>query len=70
MGEELVPDEIFGDDYLWFTEELLEQRSDQDVDTILGLLELPDGAELLDAALRPRPDLEPAGVARPARDGP
>ncbi|MGZ4201969.1 MAG: SAM-dependent methyltransferase [Thermoleophilaceae bacterium] len=49
MGEELVPDEIFGDDYSWFMEELLEQGSDQDVDTILGLLELPDAAELLDA---------------------
>ena len=49
MAEELVPDEIFGDDYSWFMEELLEQRSDQDVDTIVGLLELPDAAELLDA---------------------
>jgi len=48
MGEELVGEEIFGDDYSWFMEETLEQRSDQEVETILGLLELPGGAELLD----------------------
>ncbi len=48
-GEELVGEDIFGDDYSWFMEELLEQRSDQEVDTILGLLELPDAAEVLDA---------------------
>jgi SAM-dependent methyltransferase len=47
-GEELVGDDIFGEDYSWFMDEILEQRSDADVETILGLLELPDGAELLD----------------------
>jgi SAM-dependent methyltransferase len=49
VGEELVGPEIFGDDYLEFYEEMLEARSDSEVELILRLLELPDGAEILDA---------------------
>jgi SAM-dependent methyltransferase len=49
MGEELVGPEIFGDDYLGFYEEMLEERSDSEVELMLRLLDLPDGAEILDA---------------------
>ena len=49
MGEELVGPEIFGDDYLGFYEEMLEERSDSEVELILRLLDLADGAEVLDA---------------------
>jgi len=49
MGEELVGPEIFGDDYLGFYEEMLEERSDSEVELILCLLDLADGAEVLDA---------------------
>jgi SAM-dependent methyltransferase len=49
VSEELVGPEIFGDDYLEFYEEMLEARSDSEVELILRLLELPDGAEILDA---------------------
>jgi SAM-dependent methyltransferase len=49
MSEELVGPEIFGDDYLGFYEEMLEERSDSEVELMLRLLELPDGAEILDA---------------------
>ena len=49
MTEELVPAELFDEDYLWFMEELLEARSDAEVETILRLLDLSPGAEVLDA---------------------
>jgi SAM-dependent methyltransferase len=49
MTEELVPSELFDEDYLWFMEERLEARSDAEVELILRLLELPDEAEVLDA---------------------
>jgi SAM-dependent methyltransferase len=49
VTEELVPAELFDEDYLWFMEELLEARSDAEVETILRLLELPAGASVLDA---------------------
>jgi SAM-dependent methyltransferase len=49
MGEELVGAEIFGDDYLGFYEQMLEERSDSEVGLIVRLLDLPDGAEILDA---------------------
>jgi SAM-dependent methyltransferase len=49
VGEELVGPEIFDEDYLWFYEDLLEERSDGEAELILRLLELPDGAEVLDA---------------------
>jgi SAM-dependent methyltransferase len=49
MGEELVGPEIFGDDYLGFYEQMLEERSDSEVELVLRLLDLPDGAEVLDA---------------------
>jgi SAM-dependent methyltransferase len=48
-GEELVGPEIFGDDYLGFYEQMLEERSDSEVELIVRLLDLPDGAEILDA---------------------
>lgn len=48
-GGELVPPELFDEDYLWFYEQLLESRSDAETDLILRLLELPEGAEVLDA---------------------
>ena len=44
-------DELFGDDYLWFWEQLLPpERSDADVDLIWRLLELESGAAVLDLA--------------------
>jgi len=49
VTEELVPAELFDEDYLWFMEELLEARSDAEVETILRLLDLSPGAEVLDA---------------------
>ena len=49
MGEELVPPELFDEDYLWFMEELLERRSDSEAELIRRLLDLPPGAEVLDA---------------------
>jgi SAM-dependent methyltransferase len=49
VREELVPSELFDEDYLWFMEEQLEARSDAEVELILRLLELSDGAEVLDA---------------------
>jgi SAM-dependent methyltransferase len=49
VSDELVPAELFDEDYLWFMEEQLEARSDAEVELILRLLELPDGAEVLDA---------------------
>jgi SAM-dependent methyltransferase len=49
VAEELVPAELFDEDYLWFMEEQLEARSDAEVETILRLLELPAGASVLDA---------------------
>jgi SAM-dependent methyltransferase len=49
VSEELVPAELFDEDYLWFMEEQLEARSDAQVELILRLLELPAGAEVLDA---------------------
>lgn len=48
-GEELVPPELFDEDYLWFYEQRLEKGSDAAVDLILRVLDLPDGAALLDA---------------------
>jgi SAM-dependent methyltransferase len=48
-GEELVGPEIFGDDYLGFYEQMLEERSDSEVELIVRLLDLPVGAEILDA---------------------
>jgi SAM-dependent methyltransferase len=38
-GEELVPADVFDDDYLWFYDELLEERSDSEVELILRLLQ-------------------------------
>jgi SAM-dependent methyltransferase len=49
MGEELVGRDLFDEDYLWFYDEMLEARSDGDVELIARLLDLPAGAELLDA---------------------
>jgi SAM-dependent methyltransferase len=49
VTEELVPAELFDEHYLWFMEELLEARSDAEVETILRLLDLSPGAEVLDA---------------------
>jgi SAM-dependent methyltransferase len=49
VGEELVPPALFDEDYLWFMEDPLEQRSDSEVDLIIRLLELPPGSEVLDA---------------------
>jgi SAM-dependent methyltransferase len=49
VGEDLVPEDLFDEDYLWFMEEFLEGRSDAEVELILRLLELPDAAEVLDA---------------------
>jgi SAM-dependent methyltransferase len=50
VGEELVGRDLFDEDYLWFYDEMLETRSDADVELIARLLgDLPDGAELLDA---------------------
>jgi len=49
VSEELVPAELFDEDYLWFMEEQLEARSDAEVELILRLLELPDAAAVLDA---------------------
>jgi SAM-dependent methyltransferase len=49
VSEELVPSELFDEDYLWFMEDALEERSDAEVELILRLLELPDGASVLDA---------------------
>jgi SAM-dependent methyltransferase len=46
---DLVGPEIFDEDYLWFMEPVLEPRSDDEVELILRLLQLPAGAELLDA---------------------
>jgi SAM-dependent methyltransferase len=47
-GEELVGSDIFDEDYLPFYDAMLEQRSDSEVESILRLLELPEGAEVLD----------------------
>ncbi len=47
-AEELVGADIFGDDYLWFYDGMLEERSDADVELIMRLLEPPAGTELLD----------------------
>jgi SAM-dependent methyltransferase len=49
VSEELVGPEIFDEDYLWFMEDPLEERSDAEVELILRLLELPAGAAVLDA---------------------
>lgn len=49
MGEELVGRDLFDEDYLFFYDEMLEARSDGDVELIARLLDLPEGAELLDA---------------------
>jgi SAM-dependent methyltransferase len=46
--EELVGSQIFDEDYLPFYDELLEGRSDSEVERILQLLDLPEGAEVLD----------------------
>jgi SAM-dependent methyltransferase len=48
VGEELVGPEIFDEDYLPFYDALLEQRADSEVELVLRLLDLPEGAELLD----------------------
>jgi len=39
---------VFDNDYLYFHEQLLGERTDDDVETIAGLLELDEGAEILD----------------------
>ena len=39
---------VFDGDYLYFYEQFLSERTDDDVETIAGLLELDDGAEILD----------------------
>jgi SAM-dependent methyltransferase len=44
-----VSPELFGDDYLHFYAEALAGRVDDEVETILRLLALPDGAAVLDA---------------------
>jgi SAM-dependent methyltransferase len=48
VGEELVGPELFDEDYLWFYDDMLGERSDDEAALILRLLDLPDGAELLD----------------------
>jgi len=48
VSEELVGPEIFGDDYLGFYGQLLEERSDSEVELIVRLAGLPDGASILD----------------------
>jgi len=49
VREEFVPSELFDEDYLWFMEDALDERSDAEVELILRLLELAPGAEVLDA---------------------
>ena len=49
MSDELVPRDLFDEDYLWFMQELLEERSDAETELILRLLDLAPGAEVLDA---------------------
>ena len=49
MAGELVGPELSDDDYLWFYDELLEDRSEAEVELILRLLELSPGSEVLDA---------------------
>jgi SAM-dependent methyltransferase len=49
MAEDLVGPDLFDEDYLWFMGDLLEERSDSEVELILRLLDLPGGAEVLDA---------------------
>jgi SAM-dependent methyltransferase len=49
VGEDLVPQDLFDEDYLWFMEEPLEQRSDSETELIDRLLDLPPGSEVLDA---------------------
>jgi SAM-dependent methyltransferase len=49
VSEELVRPDLFDEDYLWFYDELLEERSDSETELILRLLDLPAGAEVLDA---------------------
>ena len=39
---------VFDDDYLYFYEDLLRERTDEEVEEIAGLLELDEGAEILD----------------------
>jgi 2-polyprenyl-3-methyl-5-hydroxy-6-metoxy-1,4-benzoquinol methylase len=39
---------VFDDDYLYFYGPVLSERTDEDVETIVRLLELEDGAEILD----------------------
>jgi 2-polyprenyl-3-methyl-5-hydroxy-6-metoxy-1,4-benzoquinol methylase len=39
---------VFDDDYLYFYGPLLAERTDEDVQTIVGLLELDEGAQILD----------------------
>jgi SAM-dependent methyltransferase len=39
---------VFDDDYLYFYEQFLGERTEADVDTISGLFELESGAEILD----------------------
>jgi SAM-dependent methyltransferase len=49
MGEELVGRDLFDEDYLWFYDEMLEARSADDVELIARVLDLPGGADVLDA---------------------
>lgn len=44
-----VPPELFGDDYLYFTGELLERRSDADAELVTRVLGLEPGMRVLDA---------------------
>ena len=39
---------VFDDDYLYFYEDMLRERTDEEVEKIAGLLELDAGAEILD----------------------
>jgi SAM-dependent methyltransferase len=49
VSADLVGLDLFDEDYLWFMDDLLEERSDSEVDLITRLLELPPDAEVLDA---------------------
>jgi SAM-dependent methyltransferase len=49
VSEELVPPDLFDEDYLWFMQDALEQRSDAEVELISRLLGLVPGLDVLDA---------------------
>jgi SAM-dependent methyltransferase len=49
LGGVSVPDELFGEDYLYFYEQLLAERAAADAETIAALLSLGSGMRVLDA---------------------